>query len=75
MIGHQKSPDQYYQPGLFALEGSKKFEPSSNVCGKANASSLGLSRAYESLGVEARIENCAVRYRLQTQTNCRVDVS
>jgi hypothetical protein len=35
MIGAQKNPDQKSNQGSNALEGSKSFEPSSNVCGKA----------------------------------------
>jgi hypothetical protein len=61
--------------GLNALEGSKHFEPSSNVFWKATASRLHKSRPNESIGVETRYAHCAVRYRLKTQTSCRVGFS
>jgi hypothetical protein len=73
--GNKKALIGNTNQGFSALEGSKKFEPSSDVCRKASASALRLSRSYESLGVEARSYNCAVRYRVQTQSICHVGFS
>jgi hypothetical protein len=73
--GNKKALIGNTNQGFIALEGSKKFEPSSDVCRKASASALRLSRTNESLGVEAQSYGCAVRYRVQTQTICDANFS
>jgi len=73
--GNKKALIGNTNQGFNALEGSNQIEPSSDVYGKANASTLRLSRSYESLGVEAHRGSCAVRYRVQMQKSCDANFS